>query len=150
MSDARTFKTTSSLAKKMAEPGGRTIGDALRLADAGVERHRDEGLQTIAATLSRLEALCVGRPEGRETEIYDEAAALLDMAGFFNTGPLHTAVFSLCDISDRMIGRSTWDWPSVEVHVRSIRLILAGGCQDDESARSIIVGLAAVSGRIAR
>lgn len=134
----------------MAEPGGRTVADALRRAEAGVAGHREAGMASLAGMLARLEALVAAREPGRERAVYDEAAALLDLAGFFDVGPLHEAAFALCDIADRMIVRDLWDWPAVEVHVRTLRLILSGDCRDTEATRQLLAGLAAIPGRILR
>ena len=37
-----------------------------------------------------------------EPQVYELASSLLDMAGFFDTGPLYDAGYSLCDVADRM------------------------------------------------
>lgn len=141
-----TFKYRTNLARKMSAPGGLTIREAISRAEAGLELHREDAMTGLAEALSGLEASCAGRAVDC---IYDEAAALLDTAGFFNTGPLYMALFSLCEISSRMTETGAWDWPSIEVHVRAVRLILAEGCRETEGTRVIIDGLAAVARRTA-
>ena len=72
---------------------------------------------SLGTTLGELEAVCAGRDEGAEARVYELASAFTDMAGFFDTGPLYAAAFSLCESSDRMIagevalarGRQ-WGW----------------------------------------
>ena len=150
MTKPRTAKANSSLARKMAAPGGRTVADAVRRADAGLESHREDGMRALAITLAQLELACSERATGSEPKVYEQAAALLDMAGFFDTGPLYAAAFSLCEVSDGMLASGTWDWPSAAVHVRALRLILTEGCQDSDSSRLILEGLATVSVRWAR
>lgn len=147
MTEARTYKYKTNLARRMSAPGGRTVGEALRAAEGGLEMHREAAMRTLDANLTALEAACAARRPGTERQIYEQAAALLDMAGFFDTGPLHPVVFSLCEISDRMIENGQWDWPSVEVHVRALRLILMDDCRESENSRAILDGLAAVSRR---
>lgn len=124
----------------MAVPGGKPISVALQAAEAGLETHRDSAMQTLDAMLTELEDRCAARDRD---QIYVQAAALLDMAGFFETGPLHPAAFSLCEISDPAGGRR-WDWPSVEVHLRALRFILSDGCRPTESSRVLLEGLASV------
>jgi hypothetical protein len=150
VTEPRLSKIKSSLARKMAAPGGRTVAEAVSCAEAGLESHREEGMRALAITLAQLETVCALREPGSEPKVYERAAALLDMAGFFETGPLYAAAFSLCEVSDRMLAAGTWDWPSAAVHVRALRLILTDGCQDDESSRVILEGLATVARRWTR
>lgn len=147
MTEARKFKSKSNLAQKLAKPGGRTIADAVRLADCGVEAHRANGMLAVAATLSKLEDLCRICEAGSEQAVYDQSSALLDMAGFFETGPLYSAAYSLCEMADLMLGNGNWDWPSVEVHVRVLRLILVEGFTEGEVSTKLLDGLKALVAR---
>jgi len=149
VTDVRSNKIKSSLARKMAAPGGRTVAEAVARAEKGLEGHRDEALRRAADHLDQLEAISRDRGEGSEARTYELASAVLDTAGFFETGPLFTAAFSLCELSDRMLGRNEWDWPSVEVHLRAMRLILATDCRPGATADTILQGLAAVTRRYA-
>lgn len=144
MTVVRNLSSKSGLASKMSRPGGRTMAEAVRAAEAGLEGHRDEGMRSLGLTLARLEAACAARDEGSEAQVYELASALADMAGFFDTGPLYSAAFSLCETSDRMIAGGCWRWPSAEVHVRAMRLILAAGCEHNEASRTLLEGLASV------
>lgn len=129
----------------MASPGGRSVDEALRAADSALESHREGAMRSLGAILADLEATCVER---RQADVYPQAAALLDLSGFFATGPLHPAVFSLCEISDGRSETGGWDWPSIDVHVRAIRRILNDGCGDTEEARVVLEGLSAVRRRL--
>ncbi|NJC39811.1 hypothetical protein GGQ87_000069 [Brevundimonas alba] len=142
MTEAKVFKYRTNLARKMSAPGGRSVEEALGAADSALAHHRDAAMEALGVILSRLEEACAAR---RQAEIYDGAAALLDLAGFFDTGPLHPAAFSLCEISDR---GSVWDWPSVEVHVRAIRRILGGGCRETDETALLLDGLVSVRARL--
>lgn len=124
------------------------MAEAVRAAEAGVEEHREDAMHSLAATLGELESVCARRDRGAEARVYELASAFTDMAGFFDTGPLYAAAFSLCESSDRMIAGGCWQWPTVEVHVRAMRLILAGGCGFDEASHVLLEGLAAVLGRL--
>jgi hypothetical protein len=139
MIEAKTFRYKTNLARKMSAPGGRSADEALAAADRALSGHREAAMQGLAVILTRLEAACVAR---RQAEVYDQAAALLDLSGFFETGPLHPAVFSLCEISDQ--GAGVRDWPSIEVHVRAIRRILNSECRDTDESRLLLEGLVAV------
>ncbi|MCS6627085.1 hypothetical protein N0B44_29645 [Roseibacterium beibuensis] len=145
MTQTKTFRYKSSLASKMAVPGGKSVGDALRAAEGALETHRDAAMQSLNATLTDLDAVCARRAR---SEVYERASALLDMAGFFDTGPLHPAVFGLCEVSVGM-EEGAGDWPTVEVHLRAIRMILAGDCRASENTRLLLEGLTAVRQRLA-
>ena len=102
----------------------------------------------IASLLIQLEEATARRAEDSQGLIYVLAADLLDLAGFFETGPLYRATFSLCDIADRMQIDTVWDWPSVAVHVGAMRLIMADGCQSSATSEAVLQGLDAVRKRI--
>lgn len=142
---AETFKYKSSLARKMSAPGGRSVDQALAAADGALADHRAAAMETLGSLLGDLEATCAAR---RGDEVYAQAAALLDMAGFFETGPLHPAIFSLCEIASWMSAATSWDWPSVGVHVRAIQMVLKNDCRDTEETRLILEGLVAVRQRV--
>lgn len=148
MTLVRNFSPKTSLAAKMARPGGRTRAEAVRAAEAGLESHREEGMRSLAAILARLEAVCAAGDEGSEAQVYELASAFADAAGFFDTGPLYAAAFSLCEASDRMMACGPWQWPPVKVHVRSMRLILAAGCESTEATNVLLEGLASVIARL--
>jgi len=124
------------------------MAEAVRAAEAGVEGHREEAMRSLAATLGELESVCAGRDSGAERRIYELASAFADMAGFFDTGPLYAAAFSLCESSDRMIAGDCWQWPSIEVHVRAMRLIFTAGCEYNEASHVLLEGLASVVERL--
>ncbi|HYC73385.1 hypothetical protein [Brevundimonas sp.] len=105
-------------------------------------------MRSLDVTLSRLEAICAAGDDGAAAQVYELASAFADMAGLFDTGPLYTAAFSLCETTDRMIAARCWQWPSVDVHLRAIRLIISAGCEHDERSRALLGGLASVVARL--
>lgn len=141
----KNLKTKSSLACKLAVPGGRTVAEALAAAELGLASHRDKGMAQISLTLGLLEAAINARDEVAQDGLYGLAAALVDLAGFFETGPLFSAAYSLCDLSNRMTTNGTWLWPSIAVHVHAMRLILADDCQENAASTELLQGLAALS-----
>jgi hypothetical protein len=139
-------KIKSTLAKQLARPGGRTLADAQRLADAGLQSHRADIMADLGRLIGQLEALCAAAAPVGQDRVYVLAAALVDLAGFFDTGPLYSAGYSLCDLSDRMRPPAPWSWPAVEVHVKALRLIHAGGCKADAESDILLAGLRSVRG----
>ena len=146
MTEAKVFQYQSPLARKMAVPGGKSIDAALNAAEGALETHREAVMHALELILADLEAACARRAG---EAIYERAAALLDMAGFFDLGHLHPAMFSLCEISSHMADGG-WDWPSVEVHLRAIRMILANGCRQTDDATLLLEGLASIRERVMR
>jgi hypothetical protein len=145
---ARSLAAQSTLARKMARPGGRTMGEAVQAAEAGVDSHRDECMRSLSVILAELEEICAARAPDAGDRVYERASAFADMAGFFDTGPLYAAAFSLCETSDRMSAGGCWRWPPIEVHVRAIRLIFAAGCRFTEASHVLLEGLATIVARL--
>ena len=48
MTEARTLKIKTTLARQMAQPGGRTVADIERRANERLDRHRDDVMITVA------------------------------------------------------------------------------------------------------
>lgn len=147
MSEVRTYKIKSPLAKQLHEPGGRTVQDATRLAGEELEQHRDGVMASIADTLDELDRLAAAAAPDTGPQVYQLASSVIDLGGFFDTGPLHEAAYSLCDIADRMIGANAWHWPSVLVHLQAMRLIMAGGCRPGRTSEVLLEGLRSISQR---
>lgn len=139
-------KVRSKLSMQMSRPGGRTMRSAVAQADTALETHRDGAMDSVRDRLAALETICAAQAPGSQPSVYEAAAALLDLAGFFDTGPLYAAAYSLCDVSDRM-SVDAWDWQAIAVHLRAMRLILADGCRDSEMAGTMLEGLRAVVGK---
>jgi len=147
VTEARTLKIKTTLARQMAQPGGRTIADVERRANERLERHRDDVMTTIAGTITELELVVAAAAPDSEPQVYRLASSLLDTAGFFDTGPLYDAGYSLCDVADRMQASGAWNWPTVAVHVQAMRLILTGGCKADATTEALLLGLRSVAAK---
>lgn len=145
MKPPRRFKVTTPLADKMNRPGGRTVAAALAAAGVALDSRRDEAMTATAATLAELRAVAARRDDGQADRIYAGAAALVDLAGFFDTGPLYEAAYSLCDVSDRMQASGVWRWSSVDVHLQALALILTEDCRRTDGSDALLAGLRALS-----
>ena len=127
MTEARLVKVRSALSRQLSRPGGRSVADAERLADAALQTHRADAFAELGALVAQLETLCAAPPADGAPRVYALAASLVDLAGFFDTGSFYEAAYSLCDLSDRTRGTDRWSWNAVEVHVRALRLLHSGG-----------------------
>jgi hypothetical protein len=145
VSEAKVTKITTSLARQVFEPGGRTLSNALQKANAELEVHREPVMAAITATLDELEAVAAKAAPDVGPRVYQLASAIVDLGGFFDMGPMHEAAYSLCDISDRMNTAEAWHWPSVHVHLQAMRLILNGGCRESRESDALLEGLHSVS-----
>lgn len=150
MSEARTLKIKTTLARQMAQPGGRTLADVERRANERLERHREDVMITVAGAVTELELVTAAAAPDSEAQVYRLASSLLDTAGFFDTGPLYDAGYSLCEVADRMMTADAWNWPSIEVHVRAMRLILTAGCKADATSEALLAGLRSVAAKARR
>ena len=147
VTEARTLKIKTTLARQMAQPGGRTLADVERRANERLERHREDVMITVAGAVTELELVAAAAAPGTEPQVYKLACSLLDTAGFFDTGPLYDAGYSLCDVADRMQTNGVWSWPTVAVHVQAMRLILTGGCQANATSDALLLGLRSVAAK---
>lgn len=147
MTEARTLKIKTTLARQMAQPGGRTVADVERRANERLERHRDDVMTTVGGTITELELVVAAAALDSEPQVYKLASTLLATAGFFDTGPLYDAGYSLCDVADRMQTSDAWSWPTIAVHVQAMRLILASGCQADATSEALLLGLRSVAAK---
>jgi len=147
VTEARQFKFQSSLARKLEVPGGRSVGEADRLAREGLETHRLAVMQTVDATLVQLVGLCAEMPADAGKSVYTLASRVIDLVAYFDTGPLHEAAYSLCELSDRMLAADSWQWPSVLVHVQAMKLILTDGCRRSRMSDMLLDCLKELSGK---
>ncbi len=147
MTEAVTTRIQTSLAQQMAQPGGQPLADVERRANERLGQHKAEVMVEVEAAVAGLEGLCVAQPEAPAGEIYRLATRVLDLAGFFETGSLFDAGYSLADMADRMAAADAWEWPPVQVHVQALRLILNAGCERNAATDHLLAGLKAVAGK---
>lgn len=142
MTQARTIKVRTALSRQMSRPGGRSLADAERLADAALQTHQADTFSELGRLVAELEAACASRTDGDRTRAYALAASLVDLAGFFDTGAFYDAAYSLCDLADRTRERGLWSWDAVQVHVQTLRLLhLAGPGDPSPDAAALLAGL---------
>jgi len=141
-------KVHTSLQRQMARPGGRLIVEAESRANQALEGQRDHVFDLLATNVDAIDALCVSRPDDASTQIYAYASAMVDMAGYLDVPAFFEAAFSLCEIADRMRAAGVWSWPSVEVHVRVLRLTLAEDGKATPGSERLLDGLRALTAHV--
>lgn len=141
-------KVHTSLQRQMARPGGRLIAEAESRANQALEGQRDHVFDLLATNIDAIDALCASRPDDAPTQIYAFASAMVDTAGYLDVPAFFEAAFSLCEIADRMRAADAWSWPSVEVHVRVLRLTLADQGQATVDSERLLEGLRALTAHV--
>lgn len=140
---ARATKVVSSLSRKMAQPGGLSIADIERRASERLVGHKADAMQAIERSVVELEVLANEDLQDAQA-IYRVSSNVLSVAGFFDTGPLYDAVYSLCETVDAMNNAHAWRNEAVHVHVRAIRMILKDDCRHNPASEQLLAGLKAV------
>lgn len=141
--NARATKVVSSLSSKMAQAGGLSLADIERRANERLQGHKHDAMRTIERSISDLEVLANEDLQDFDA-LYRAASAVLSVAGFFDTGPLYDAVYSLCETIEAMRERTAWKNEAVHVHVRGIRLIMNTGCVHSAASEQLMAGLKAI------
>lgn len=141
--NAKAIKVVSSLSRKMSQPGGLSVADIERRANERLTGHKTDAMKAIERSVNELEVLSNEDLQDAKA-IYDSSGAVLSVAGFFDTGPLYDAAYSLCETVEAMNARHAWNNGSVHVHVRAIRLILNDGCKHSPISEQLMAGLKAV------
>lgn len=145
---AKVRKVHTSLRRQMARPGGRLVMEAESRANQALAGQKDHVFTLLAANTDAIDALCASRPADAPAQIYAFASAMVDMAGYLDVPTFFEAAFSLCEITDRMRAAGVWSWPSVEVHVRVLRLTLAAQGQPDADSERLLEGLRALTAHV--
>ena len=145
---ARLFKVRPAIADQIRLPGGKKVGEAVAAADAALDDQRASAVEGLVQGVERLEALCRERSDDGFALVYPIAAHLAGTAGFFETGPFYRAVYSLCELTEKLGAAGRRDWSSVEVHVKALRLILTTGFDDGPEARAMLDGLSSLVRRV--
>ncbi|MGQ3043428.1 MAG: hypothetical protein ACT6R7_15555 [Brevundimonas aurantiaca] len=138
---------TTSLQRQMARPGGIDLDVAVAAAEQGLEGRREETLRVIQDKVQTLAAFCAGRPAAPEAQVYAIASVLVDTAGFLDMPAFYEAAYSLCEVVSRMSAAEAWSWPSIDVHVHALLLILGEGGAASDANSTLLAGLRAVVDR---
>lgn len=150
MSEAKKFKVETRLASHAFRPGGMTVADALRRADAALEQMRGPCLETIDESLAEIEARYGAGAAGRAAEPFSDLYALsskiIDASIFFTGADLDKAARALCQLTALCEAQKAWDWVAVDLHLDALRMLRAVGQSIGQKARQeVILGLQQVT-----
>ena len=151
MSEAKFTPWKSRLSKIIKQPGGTTVGGALKDAKRNVQKLRLECVIEIDAKLGQIQrqfGQAAQRPADAEIdEFYRLSNDIVATAGLFDLGELGEAAFSLCELLDRLRGSEQWDWPAVEVHLSALTL-LRRATPDAPENQPVLEGLRKLTARV--
>jgi hypothetical protein len=148
MSLARTFKVENRLAKIARSPGGKSVDEAVRGAEARIEAVRDKCVAALSTKADQLAALSAGDRGAGATMtmegLYNISNAIFGVACVYELDALAEAACSLCDLLHGFRNGEPVNWSAVDVHVDGIRLLATGR---SEGAASVLAGLRQVRAR---
>ena len=148
MSEAEFVKVKYRLSEQVAEPGGMTAGLASERAQRELAAHAGDAMKSLGNMIGRLEAMTREQTAALDA-VYEEASAILDIAGLFDKRVLCDACYSLCELVDRQRTHGRQDWTSISVHVSALRLLWTKDGQDPASLKSVVDGLWSITDRLA-
>ncbi len=148
MSEAEFVKVKYRLTEQVARPGGMTAGIANERAQRELAAHAGDAMKSLGNMIGRLEAMTREQTAALDA-VYEEASAILDIAGLFDKRVLCDACYSLCELVDRQRTHARQDWTSISVHVSALRLLWTKDGQDPASLKSVVDGLWSITDRLA-
>lgn len=149
--NVRIFAVDNKLAQLAKTPGGRSVAEAVKAAEARVEAVRGASVATLAVTAEQLAAAAAtsrASPEPTFDAIYEFSNAIYGVASTFQLNSLAQAAFSLCDIADSFRSGETVNWPAIDVHVDGIRLLSSLGEGAGAAGEEVLTGLRRVRDRV--
>lgn len=146
MSEARKFKVETRLAMHAFRPGGMTVADALRRADAALEVMRNPCIETIDASIAEIEQrygpAAVGREEQSFADLYSLSSKIIDASVFLPGTDIDKAARALCQLTALCQAQDAWDWIALDLHIDALKMLRANGAALSEQMRSdVITGL---------
>ena len=144
MSVVKWIQKKPRLATMIDEPGGVTVGKALEQANELLGDLKAESLQVVEAAVVALEGMTKAAPANPGPwleEVYRLAAEVLKGVGPFDLDDLARASFSLSELADRFRESGRCELAPIQVHVQSLRLLLANDTLPAAARAEIINGL---------
>lgn len=151
MSLVRKFRVKSKLARVAFAGGGIRVKEALDNAEKVLDEARDVTLAKLDVLLDQVRGKIDGRDLGEpdNESVYILCTSLLEDSWAVKSEGFTQAVYSLCDLVDRCLGAGEWDWPGLDVHSSSLKLLRDEGPKlGAVGEAAIIEGLRKVSQRI--
>ncbi len=139
------------LAKLVLAPGGISEPKAVAAAEANLATIREDSIAVVDQSFNLLKQSATRVTSDVESKraVYAGASTIAGIAGSCGLKERGEAAFSLCELVDRLIERSTWDAASVGVHMDALTLLRTLDPNfPEEGRRTIVDGLRNVANRI--
>lgn len=135
--------------------GGKTVGDAISDAEAGIEGLRGDFLSELNAILNKAEALAdavKGADDIPGTDaIYGLISKTIGIPTSCGMPSLDEMLVGLADMIDHFKTHGIWDKKGISIYLNAFRLLLnSESSRDSEGAKAILAGLRQVSARLRR
>lgn len=145
MSSVNFIRRPNRLGKLISTPGGRKLGEAVAMAQSGIESLRPGMLAEVDEALERLRE-AAGRTDARShTDVYNRANAIVGFAGLCGLTRVGEVAYNLCELSDRYIEAGTWNEGAIAAHIQTMSVLRTANLPDDSpDAAAVMEGLKAL------
>jgi hypothetical protein len=141
-----------AFAKLVLQPGGATMEEAVRAAEANLASIHGMLVVEVEAALERVQTLgetLRDEPDGRALDrLYEEANALIGITGGPGLRALNQVCYSLCELIDRLQASRVGNAPAVRIHLDSLRLLRPGTAEGEAEQDAMVSALRRVVQRI--
>lgn len=145
-------RKASRFAELVLQPGGMSMEEAVRAADANLEAIRGRLLASVEAILERMQALGGAHghgPDGRAlNDLYALSNTAIGVAGAAGLHALAQVCLSLCELIDRLQAAGAWNGPALRVHLDSLRRLGPGASDSGAEQEAIVAALKRVVARL--
>lgn len=117
--------TTQRFAQAVNRPGGITLAEAAKSANANIDTIRSSALVEISAILDQMYQLG-SEPFSKAADLvklYNFSNTILSVAGVFDMAHLGSVAYSLCELIDRLQLRHQMNNAAIAIHLNSLRLM---------------------------
>ena len=146
MSEVRSFRVVSKLARLATASGGISVHESLMRAEKALESLRDPCLAAIDAHMAEIERRFGTRAAGRVAEsledLYTLSSRIIDASMGLPESGVDDGARAICEMVARSRARGALDWASVDVHLAALKLLRTRGQKlTAEQRRSVLAGL---------
>jgi len=135
----------SRLSTLIDQPGGVSVGTALKQAHANLAEYEARSREVIEEQVSALAGMKPPpSPEQASAALdqaYARASAVIDAAGPFEMKDICTAAANLCDLIDAVPEDQSFDWRIVTVHAQALRLLLTLPAEANDARAQVLESL---------
>lgn len=135
----------SRLSTLIDQPGGVSVGTALKRAHVNLAEYEARSRQVIEEQVSALAAMTPpsgpDEPSAALDKAYGRSSAVIDAAGPFEMRDICTAAANLCDLIDAAPEDQAFDWRIVTVHAQALRLLLTLPTEADDARAQVLESL---------